>query len=163
MVPFFSTVNRTLGMFLMGFVIMGIYFTNTWNTAYLPINTNAVLDHFGNRYNVTRAINDKGMFDLEKYMNYSAPYMGAANILVYGAFFAVYAASVTHVVLFHRYEISMGFKNLWRSLRSSFKKTEKTDGENSAASRSPNADYNDVHNRLMSAYPEGMFFSFFLS
>src|SRR6187551_1137989 len=112
MVPAFSTFNRTLGMFLLGFVILGVYFTNTWNTGYIPINTNVIHDHFGLRYNVTRAVDEHGMFDYDKYMDYSAAYMGAGNTLIYGAFFAVYSAVVTHVILFHRYEISMGFKNL---------------------------------------------------
>ncbi|KAK0649961.1 OPT oligopeptide transporter [Cercophora newfieldiana] len=139
MVPAFSTINRALGMFMFGFVILGVWYTNTWNTGYLPINTNKVWDHYGNRYNVSRAINEKGMYDHEKYMNYSAAYLGAANAIVYGAFFAIYAAAVTHVFLFHRYEISVGFKNMWASIRR--KKQE-------------NKEYKDVHNRLMSVYPE---------
>ncbi|KDN71105.1 putative OPT oligopeptide transporter [Colletotrichum sublineola] len=113
MVPAFSTFNRTLGMWLIGFIIMGIYYTNAWNTAYLPINSNRVFDHFGKIYNVSRAIDDRGMYDHEKYMDYSAAYLGAANTLVYGAFFAMYAAAITHVAIFHRYEIMMGFKNIY--------------------------------------------------
>jgi len=144
MVPAFSTFNRTLGMFLLGFVILGVYFTNTWNTGYIPINTNVIHDHFGLRYNVTRAVDEHGMFDYDKYMDYSAAYMGAGNTLIYGAFFAVYSAVVTHVILFHRYEISMGFKNLWNSLRRKKKTAEEEEAEH----------YKDVHNRLMAAYPE---------
>lgn len=139
MVPAFSTINRAFGMWIFGFVILGVYYSNTWNTAFLPINTNKVWDHFGNRYNVSRALNDQGLYDHEKYMQYSAAYLGAANTIVYGCFFAIYAAAVTHVVLFHRYEVTLGFKNLWATLRR--KKTE-------------DRDYKDVHNRLMSAYPE---------
>ncbi|KAI3559083.1 OPT oligopeptide transporter [Colletotrichum abscissum] len=145
MVPAFSTFNRTLGMWLLGFVIMGLYYTNAWNTAYLPINSNRVFDHFGNLYNVSRALDDRGMYDHEKYMNYSAAYLAAANTLVYGAFFALYAAAVTHVAIFHRYEIVMGFKNMWASIRRQ-KKTV-AEGEDSG-------EYKDVHNRLMAAYPE---------
>jgi len=129
-------------MFVFGFVILGVWYTNSWNTGYLPINTNKVWDHFGSRYNVSRAINNHGMYDHEKYMNYSAAYLGAANAIVYGCFFAIYAAAVTHVVLFHRYEISLGFKNMWASIR---RKKGQEDKE-----------YKDVHNRLMAAYPEGM-------
>ncbi|KAK2048969.1 OPT oligopeptide transporter [Colletotrichum somersetense] len=144
MVPAFSTFNRTLGMWLIGFIILGIYYSNAWNTAYLPINSNRVFDHFGKIYNVSRAIDDRGMYDHEKYMDYSAAYLGAANTLVYGAFFAMYAAAVTHVAIFHRYEIIMGFKNMWATIRR--KKTAPEDGEE--------GEYKDVHNRLMAAYPE---------
>lgn len=140
MVPAFSTLNRAFGMWVFGFVIMAVWYTNTWNTGYLPINTNRVWDHFGQLYNVSRAIDSHGMYDHEKYMDYSAAYLGAANAIVYGCFFAIYSAAVTHVFLFHRYEIVMGFKNLWASLR---RRTRDTSGQ-----------YKDVHNRLMAAYPE---------
>jgi len=81
MVPAFSTFNQTGGMFLFGFVILGIYFTNTWNTGYLPINSNRVYDHFGKIYNVSRTLDARGMYDHTKYMNYSAAYLGAANTI----------------------------------------------------------------------------------
>ncbi|KAK0710727.1 OPT oligopeptide transporter protein-domain-containing protein [Lasiosphaeris hirsuta] len=141
MVPAFSTINRALGMFIFGFVILAVWYTNTWNTGYLPINTNRVYDHFGQLYNVSRALNEKGMYDHEKYMNYSAAYLGAANTIVYGCFFAIYSAAITYIILFHRYEITVGFKNLWANMR---RRTRKAEGE----------EYQDVHNRLMSAYPE---------
>ena len=67
--------------------------------------------------------------------------------VVYGAFFGVYAAAVTHVALFHRYEIVQGFKSLWRTLG----RTKRVEGENSIEQ----GEYKDVHNRLMGAYPEG--------
>ncbi|OLN90328.1 Oligopeptide transporter 2-like protein 3 [Colletotrichum chlorophyti] len=145
MVPAFSTFNRTLGMWLLGFVILGLYYSNAWNTAYLPVNSNRVYDHFGKLYNVSRALDERGMYDHEKYMDYSAAYLGAANTLVYGAFFAIYAAAVTHVILFHRYEVTLGFKNTWLSIR----KKKKTQAEAEA-----DGEYKDVHNRLMSVYPE---------
>ncbi|KAH8597809.1 OPT oligopeptide transporter [Bisporella sp. PMI_857] len=147
MVPAFSTFNTALGMFIFGFFILGIYFTNSWNTGYIPVNSNRVYDHFGKLYNVSRALDVKGMYDHEKYMNYSAAYLGAANTIVYGAFFGVYAAAVTHVALFHRYEIVMGFKSLWRILR----RKKNTEAEDAAIAEN---EYKDVHNRLMSSYPE---------
>jgi OPT family small oligopeptide transporter len=144
MVPAFSTFNRTLGMFLFGILfIVPIYYTNTWNTSYIPINSNRVFDHFGQRYNVSRTIDERGFFDYDKYMDYSAAYLGAGNTIVYGAFFGLYLAAVTHVLLFHRYEITMGFKSLWMTIRRKKASTESTEGE-----------YKDVHNRLMASYPE---------
>lgn len=151
MVPSFSTFNAVGGMFITGLFILAVWYTNTWNTGYLPINTNRIYDHYGLRYNVSRTIDERGMFDLEKYSAYSAPYMGAANALLYGFFFAIYSAVVTHVILYHRYEIMMGFKNLWKGMRFWKKKTdEEAAGEE--------GEYKDVHNRLMAAYPEGKSF-----
>lgn len=143
MVPFFSTINRTVGMFIFGFVIMAIYFTNTWNTSFIPINSNRVFDHFGQKYNVSMVVNEKGLFDYDKYMDYSAAYLSAANTVVYGAFFAIYTATVVHVVLFHRFELMTGFKNMWRVIRRK-KKQQDTNEE----------EYQDIHNKLMGAYSE---------
>lgn len=154
-VPGFSTFNASAGMFITGFFILAVYYTNTWNTAHIPINSNKTWDHFGKRYNVSRTINAQGMYDHDKYMAYSAPYLSAANSLVYGFFFAVYAAVVTHVILYHRYEVMMGFKNLWQSLR--WKKKTSTEEDTADADgtiRANAGEYKDVHNRLMAAYPE---------
>ncbi|KAK1621551.1 OPT oligopeptide transporter protein-domain-containing protein [Colletotrichum phormii] len=56
---------------------------------------------------------------------------------MYYYFFAVYAATVSYAILYHRHDIALGFRSLWRS----FKKEASTD-------------FKDVHTRLMSNYPE---------
>lgn len=156
MVPAFSTFNTACGMFVTGLFVLAVWYTNTWNTGYLPINSNRIYDHFGSLYNVSRTIDARGMYDEEKYTAYSAPYMGAANALIYGFFFAIYSAVITHVFLYHRYELRMGFKNLWNSMKW---KRNKTQAEGSADAdgtiRANAGEYKDVHNRLMAAYPEG--------
>ncbi|GKT94561.1 OPT oligopeptide transporter [Colletotrichum tofieldiae] len=58
MVPFFSTFNKFLGAFFSMFIVLAIWYTNTYNTGYLPINSNKVYDHFGALYNVSRAVNE---------------------------------------------------------------------------------------------------------
>ncbi|PNY27491.1 Sexual differentiation process protein isp4 [Tolypocladium capitatum] len=151
MVPSFASFNAAAGMFIAGLCILGIWYTNTWNTAYLPINTNRAYDHFGKLYNVTATLDKRGMFDLEKYSHYSAPYMSAAQCLVYGMFFSIYGAVVTHVILYHRYEISMGFRNIIKGFR--FKRNKAA--SESAQEQTVEGEYMDVHNRLMSVYPEG--------
>ncbi|KAK3496216.1 OPT oligopeptide transporter protein-domain-containing protein [Neurospora crassa] len=140
MVPFFSTLNKFLGMFCSFFVVIGIWWTNTYNTGYLPINSNKVYDNTGNRYDISRAIDEKGLFDAAKYEAYSPAYLAAGNLVIYLFFFAIYPATLTYILLNHRYEVSMGFKNLWNSLRRN-KNTEA-------------GQYKDVHNRLMAVYPE---------
>ena len=79
--PSFATFNAAGGMFISGLVALAVWYTNTWNTGYLPINSNRVWDHFGKLYNVSQALDKRGMFDLEKYSKYSAPYMGATQSL----------------------------------------------------------------------------------
>ncbi|EQK98568.1 Oligopeptide transporter OPT superfamily [Ophiocordyceps sinensis CO18] len=146
-VPSFATFNAVGGMFVSGLFILVIWYSNVWNTGYLPINTNKIFDHFGKAYNVSATLDDRGMYDEQKHRQYSDPYIGASNALVYGCFFAVYSALVTHVIIYHRFEIKTGFQSLFKGLR--FWK-KKTDGNSEAVKD----EHLDVHNRLMAAYPE---------
>ncbi|KAJ4288281.1 hypothetical protein N0V88_007473 [Collariella sp. IMI 366227] len=81
MVPFFSTFNFFIGTFCAMFVIIGFYYTNAFNTAYLPINSNRPFDHFGRLYNVSAVIDDNGLFDAKKYEAYSPPFLAASNVV----------------------------------------------------------------------------------
>ncbi|PHH78220.1 hypothetical protein CDD80_7174 [Ophiocordyceps camponoti-rufipedis] len=153
MLPSTTTFNAVGGMFLTGLLIPIAWFTNTWNTGYLPIITNRVHDHFGKLYNISNALDSRGMFDAKKYVKYSRPYLGAANALAYGWHFAIYTAIITHVLLYHRPQMIMGFKSIFKSLRCAFfRKKKKTD--RSAGNAREEEKYPDVHNRLMSAYAE---------
>jgi OPT family small oligopeptide transporter len=143
MVPFFVTANRTLGMWLLGFVILAIFYTNTWNTGYFPINTNLVHDHFAKPYNVSRVVDDKGMFDLQRYVGYSGAYLSAALAVVYGCYYAIYTSAIVYVVLFHHSEFVNNLRPLWLKIRRKKGSKEET-----------GYGYQDVHNRLMSAYKE---------
>ena len=66
--PAFNIINSCVGMFLTMFMILAIYYTNTWNTSYLPINSNRTFDRYGGLYNVSRAIDEKGHFAKGEYM-----------------------------------------------------------------------------------------------
>jgi hypothetical protein len=140
MVPFFNTFNKFIGSFLSMFIILAIWYTNSYNTGYLPINTPRVFDHFGEHYNVSLAINEKGLFNAAKYDAYSQAYLSAGYLTVYMFFFAIYSATISYAYLYHRHEIAMEFRNL----RNSFRRERESEYE-----------YKDVHNRLMAAYPEG--------
>lgn len=140
MVPFFSTINRFLGAFASMWVVLAIWYRNVYNTGYLPINTNRVYDHFGHLYNVTLATNDKGLFDAEKYEQYSPPFLGAGNVVIYMFFFGVYTSTLTYAALYHRREMVTGFKGLVNSFRRNKVATDESEL--------------DVHHRLMKKYPE---------
>ena len=92
------------------------------------------------------------MFDEAKYMDYSAAYLSAANTIVYFAFFAIYAATISHIILFHRAEIAIGFKNIWKTMKPKRWMKRNAAGE---SIEEEDVGYKDVHNRLMAAYPEG--------
>jgi hypothetical protein len=134
--PFYSIFNSFLGMLITAQIILAIWYTNTWNTAYIPINDSNVWDNTGSFYEVSRVIdNDTTLFNEEAYEAYSPVYLSASNALVNGVYFAVYTATITHTILYHRREIVAGFRNLI-SRKSAF------------------ADSKDVHTRLMRSYSE---------
>ncbi|KIM32165.1 hypothetical protein M408DRAFT_6492 [Serendipita vermifera MAFF 305830] len=132
--PFFATVNNFMGMFVTFPIIVAIWFTNTWYTAYLPINVNRPYDRFGARYKVTSIIDENGLFDKAAYEAYSPLYLSAANALMYGTYFAVYPATIVYAYLYHRREIMAGFRLL--------------------LNRGNRTQRRDVHSRLMAAYKE---------
>ncbi|KAJ7182199.1 oligopeptide transporter 4 [Mycena crocata] len=116
-------------------VIVGLWYSNTWNTGYLPINSNHVFDNTGSSYNVSNAVGSNTLFNQTLYENYSPAYLAAGNLVIYGGFFAVYTATLSHAILYHRHEIAHGFRSLI-----SRKKTSEV--------------HKDVHVRLMLAYKE---------
>ncbi|KAI5467679.1 OPT oligopeptide transporter protein-domain-containing protein [Mariannaea sp. PMI_226] len=143
MVPFFSTFNFFVGSLVTFPVVTGIYYSNVYNTAYLPVNSNHVWDHFGQQYNVSSVIDEDGIFSSANYSAYSPPFLSAGNLVVYMFFFAIYTSTITYGILYHRQEIAMDFRDLIDSFRSHKRKHE-TRGRQIL----------DVHNRLMKSYRE---------
>ena len=141
MLPFFTTLNKFAGCFISLFLVLGLWYSNSYSTGYLPLNTNRVYDHFGRIYNITRAINEDGLFNSEGYEKYSPAFLTAGNLTIYVFTFAIYSATFTYAVLYHHHEIKLGFVELFNSFRKGKKRDESR--------------YEDVHNRLMSAYKEG--------
>ncbi|WVW80593.1 OPT family small oligopeptide transporter [Kwoniella bestiolae CBS 10118] len=141
-VPAFGTINQFIGMVIALFMIVAWYWSNTWHTGYLPINSNHVFDNAGKAFNVQKVIDHRGIFDAAKYQTYSQPWMAAGNLVVYFWFFAQYACTISYAALFHRREIIHGLKGLWHSLR-----RKKTDSKEDDLTE-------DIHCRLMRSYPE---------
>ena len=133
--PFLVTLNSFLGTAFTFPIIVAIWYTNTWYTGYMPINMNYPYDRFGHRYKVTKVLDVNGFYDQAAYEAYSPLYLTASNAFLYGVFFAVYPAAIVYAYLHHRFDIVRGFRSL-------FKQTN------------PKVAYRDVHNRLMSVYPE---------
>ncbi|RDA90398.1 hypothetical protein CP533_1049 [Ophiocordyceps camponoti-saundersi (nom. inval.)] len=149
MIPGFTTFNAITGMFLSGLIVPFIWFSNTWSTGFLPINSNQVYDRFGQLYKVTDTLDSRGMFDREKYAGYSRPYLSASRALSYGWHFAIYTAIMTRIALYHRPQMVMGFKSFFKDLRIRRKTKDKGTDQKEREER-----YADVHSRLMSAYSD---------
>jgi len=92
-VPTFSIISQFIGIIVGTFMTIAFYYSNSWNTSYLPINDNHTFDNTGSTYNVSRILNDESLFDAAKYQEYSEPWMSAGFITYLIWYFAMYAAS----------------------------------------------------------------------
>ncbi|ODV75575.1 small oligopeptide transporter [Cyberlindnera jadinii NRRL Y-1542] len=90
--PWITIWNMYLGAVVGFVIIIAMYYSNYYWTAYLPINSNDIFTNTGESYEVTEVVTN-GLLDPQKYQKYSPPFYSAANLLVYGAFFAVYPLS----------------------------------------------------------------------
>ncbi|KAJ6576026.1 OPT-domain-containing protein [Mycena vulgaris] len=71
-----------------------------------------IFENTGELWEPSKFVDSNGLLDQTLYENYSPRYLSAAHILIYGVFFAVSTATVTHTILFHRREIAHGFKSI---------------------------------------------------
>ena len=123
------------------FIIVGLYYSNQYKTAYLPINSNVIFDNTGMPYDVSLILNDKMVFDQNLYDSYSPIYLSAAMLARTMFFFALYTAVITYVYLYHGREIKMGFKSFISTIRGQDLDTD-------------DADLLDVHSRQMKKYKQ---------
>jgi hypothetical protein len=73
-VPTWAILNTLASVVFWIYIITpAIYYTNTWLSAYLPIQSNSIYDNKGLAYNVSRVIDKKDgfIFEPEKYEEYS--------------------------------------------------------------------------------------------
>jgi OPT family small oligopeptide transporter len=127
--PWWSEVNTASSLVLFLWILVPIiYYTNSFNSKWLPISGSTIFDNTGSPYDPTAVLTD-GTFDVEKYRAYSPLFLPAARVMSYGVAFAALTAALVHTLLWYR-------RDIVRRFRSSLK------------------DERDVHSRLMQAYPE---------
>lgn len=126
------------GGILGGLIILGIYYGNMYNTAYLPINSSSAFANNGTSYVVQNVVVDNKL-DQTLYQNYSPPFYSAGYILTVGANFAFYPIYFLYI---------MG--NQWRTMRQAYIDFYKglRHGKGNYES------HMDVHSRIMSQFPE---------
>lgn len=86
-------MNQFIGVLLAALLSIALWYSNAWNTGYLPINSNKTWANDGTRFNVSKILDSHSQFDNAKYQSYSEPWMGAAYVVVFMTYFAMYAAS----------------------------------------------------------------------
>ncbi|OAA61604.1 small oligopeptide transporter [Niveomyces insectorum RCEF 264] len=125
--PFYAIANTIFGIVVFFIVIsLGLHFTNTWYSGYLPVQSSNAFDNTGKTYNVTRILTNFA-FDEEKYRNYSPLFLSTQFGLSYGLSFAAVASVIVHVVLYHG-------KDIWSQFREARRQED------------------DVHMRMMKKY-----------
>jgi len=175
--PFWAAMNVVGGLVLVMWIIAPIaYYTNVFDSSYMPILSSSVFDNTGSIYNVTKILTPDFVFDKEAYLNYSRVYLPITYVLSYGLQFAALASLLSHTTCWHG-------KDIWKQWKRSLKEVEgeskasyePLSGHNGASSGiSPGPNWNgrrlrlersdshmdniisqeDVHNRLMKRYKD---------
>lgn len=129
--PWWAHVNIFSGFVVFMWILAPImYFTNTYNVAYLPFNSGQVFDRHGQPYKPFEVVErDNFQFNEERYRNYSPIMLPVGYLLSYFAGFMSLTAVLMHGVLNHGQEI----------MRLLFRKSKTPD---------------DIHAKLMRRYKQ---------
>jgi len=106
-----------------------LYYTNTWNLAYFPINDNNPYDRFGQYYNIALVLDSSNHFNATAYNEYSPLYLPATYAMTYLLAFALSTCVLVHTVLYHGRSLLNGMKRM-------------------------RVEPDDIHAKLMRNYPE---------
>ncbi|KAI8076459.1 OPT family small oligopeptide transporter [Gilbertella persicaria] len=129
-VPWWATANIAVGAALVSWVIVpALYYSNTWNAQKFPILTSTLFTKDGDRWNNSIVLNPDKTLNEEAYAEYGPLYMASFFAFTYGIMFAGVTSILTHTFLYHGKDIVAQFRK----------------------SRSEDE---DIHRKLMRAYPE---------
>ncbi|ODV81732.1 OPT-domain-containing protein [Suhomyces tanzawaensis NRRL Y-17324] len=120
-IPFYTYVNQYVGMVMGFFVILIVYYSNNKWTAYFPINSNKLFNNKGEIYKVHEILDENNAFDNKKYLEVGPPYFSAANLVLYGAYFALYPFAILYNFATEWDSMKTSFVNIWTSITDSFK------------------------------------------
>ncbi|KAH0303562.1 OPT superfamily oligopeptide transporter, partial [Aureobasidium melanogenum] len=100
-VPTWAILNVGASLVFWIYIITpAMYYSNTWFSAYLPIQSTAVFDDAGKTYNVTKILTHDDKFDHAKYSAYSQLYLPITYALSnFGLQFAAVMALIIWFVL----------------------------------------------------------------
>ncbi|TDL23824.1 small oligopeptide transporter [Rickenella mellea] len=106
--PWWAAVNITAGFVIFYWVLTPIlYFSNVWNSQYMPIISRNSYDNAGHKYNVSLILTPDCTLDLDKYHAYSPLYIPTAFAVSYGLSFASITATIVHTILYFRNQLRL--------------------------------------------------------
>ncbi|CZR64334.1 related to small oligopeptide transporter, OPT family [Phialocephala subalpina] len=109
--PVHALYNTLAGLIV--FVILsaiGISYTNTFYSDYLPMSTSTTYDNTQSSYNVSKILTPEYTFNITEYKSYSPMFLAPTFILNYGLSFAALTAAIVQTVLFNGSEVWYRFK-----------------------------------------------------
>ncbi|GKT92254.1 oligopeptide transporter protein [Colletotrichum tofieldiae] len=136
--PFFATCTMYCGAIVGGAIILGIYYTNMYNTAYLPINSSSPFANDGTPYVVQKVVVNNQLNET-LYQEYSPPFYSAGYLLTVGANYCFYPVYFLYIMGNQWKTISAAYVDFYKGLRHG-------KGNYEGAM--------DVHSRLMAHYGE---------
>lgn len=126
--PWWAQANMMIGfVFFYWFLTPVLYYTNVWESQFLPISSLMAFDNTGSPYNLSRILDSNGFLNKTAYQDYSPLYLSPTFALSYGSQFLGIAAVITHTLLYF-------WKPIWKNLRTSLREQP------------------DIHAKLMSVY-----------
>ncbi|KAG9049545.1 hypothetical protein FS842_011518 [Serendipita sp. 407] len=130
MIPWWAEVHIFLGFFIFWWIIQpALYYSNTFYMSYMPMGDTNTYDRFGKVYNISRILTPQVTLNLTAYEEYSDLYLSPPYISSYLLTFSLSTCIITHTILYHG-------RTLWNSFRHVDPEEE------------------DIHAKLMKAYPE---------
>lgn len=154
----FVPLNFLAGLSLAMVIGIIFYYTNAYNTSYLPINSPKTFDNKGKAFTVTHIVDKWGVLIQDKYQQYSQPWMSATRVVQFIGMFMYTSGTVAHTLLYNRRELHIGFGSAWKDLKRSCRNLK-----NKILRRHPDpqaeedetvAFGDDIHYKLMQQYPE---------
>lgn len=128
--PWWAEANIFAGFVAFFWILTpALYYSNAWDSKYMPISSRGSYDHFGATYDVTKIVNPDATFNEAAYKAYSPLFISTTFAISYGLSFASITATITHAFLYFR-------KQIWTQARR-------------AMNEQP-----DILMRLMSQYPQ---------
>ncbi|KAG1903462.1 OPT oligopeptide transporter protein-domain-containing protein [Suillus fuscotomentosus] len=125
-----AEANIAVGfVFFFWLVVPSLYYTNAWESKYMPISSRTSYDNTAASYNITRIINSDASLNLTAYEEYSPLFLSTTFAISYALSFASITATLMHAFLFFR-------KQIWVQSRRSMHEQP------------------DIHARLMSKYKQ---------
>jgi OPT family small oligopeptide transporter len=141
-IPTFAIMNQFIGILLGALMTLAVYYSNAWNTGYLPINGNSAYDNTGNPYNVSAILDSNNQFQDSLYQQYSQAWLSAGYIMSYIWYFALYSATFTFVIIFQGRNLVVGARSMIRAAKKRLGRTVADEGDIDELSE-------DIHYRLM--------------